>query len=327
MALLTGLTCASKARNTGTNLCAIDLDRLAGFALVPKGVSFTPTQTATGAAFFTALQAAAYNVNPALRIYPFMGINGIEDATTAATTETSGYGDVRTLLDAKAGFNLIYWGKGSCWNKNAMAFSRQEASYTMILWDVNGIVAGTELTNGNLTGFDLNNFYVNARTLNTGAAGVQIVINVSFRDWYNQFGKNWAYVQTDSASQLMGLNDIYLKNITSTVLPTPAAGTYYIQVLSSCGGTSVAAIYNAELDTITQGAPFSTTNPATGNAISILTNTYSATYDAMVIGLDTSDADYIAATQIKVALADTSVLAGLGIIGFEAVPNSITFAK
>lgn len=327
--LLTGLVCANTARNTGTNLCVANFGDVKGIIMVPAGVSYTPTQTATGAAFLAALQASAKNVNKALRIYPIiMGQGGVELANVDATTESSGYGDIRTLLDAKTGITMSFWGMGPCWNANAMSFNRQESSWRAFLVDADGTVAGTVLPNGNMTGYRLSRFYVSQRTLAVGTAGEVITINIQLQDGYNEFGKNWAYVKTDNAyTSLTGLNDIYLKNITSTVTPTPAAGTYYIQVLASCGGASAAAIYSTAFGSTTQGSPFSITNPATSNDITMLTNTYNTTYDAMQIGLDTSDTDYNAATNIMVALGNVSVLDGLNIIGLEAVPNSITFAK
>lgn len=324
-----GLVCASTASNSGTNLCAIDLNRLAGYILLPKGLSYTPTQTATGAAFLAALQASAKNVNKALRIYPFI-INqgGTELANVDATTETSGYGDIRDLLVMKMGLTISFWGKGACWNTNGMSFNKRESSYTVMFIDVDGIVAGTTLSSGNMTGYDLTRNNMNPRTLATGGAGSVITVDMMLQDGYNQFGKRWAYVKTDNAAtDLNGLNDIFLNNITSTISPTPAAGTYYIQVLASCSNTSVAAIYPTQFGTTTQGSPFSTANAANSNAITILSNTYDTTSDAMIIALDTSDADYTAATNLKFSLASTSVLDGLNIIGFEAVPNSITFAK
>lgn len=328
MALLIGLNCASNARNTGNNLCVSEFGLPAGFILVPPSVSYSPAQTKDGATFLAALQASAYNVNPALRIYPFMGINGTELANTDATTETSGYGDIRTLLLMKMGFVFSYWGKGPCWNANALAFDGKEGSYTMMLVDQNGVVAGTVLPNGNMTGYDLTRLNINPRTVTTGSAGSVIAINVMFRDGVNQWGKNWAYVQTDNAAtSLKGLNDIYLQNVTANVTPTPAAGTYYIKVLASCGGTSIAAAYPTIFASITTGSPFTIANAANNNVITMLTNTYNQTYDAMQIGVDTTDTDYTAATNIKASLSDTSVLSGLGVIGFEAVPNSITFAK
>lgn len=327
MALLIGLNCALNARNTGNNLCVTDFGLPEGFILIPPSVSFTPAQTKDGATFLAALQAAAYAVNPAQRIYPFMGINTTELANTEATTETSGYGDIRTLLSMKMGFAFTYWGKGPCWNANALAFDGKETSYSMMLVDKNGVYAGTVLPNGNMTGYDLTRLNINPRTIATGSAGSSILVNIMLRDGVNQFGKNWAYVQTDSAQPLKGLNDIYLQNITSTIVPTPATGTYHIKVLASCGGTSVAAAFPTALGSIVAGAPFTVSNNANLNIISMLTNTYDLPSDSMKIGVDTTDADYIAATTIRIALGDVTALTTAGMPGFEAVPSFITFAK
>lgn len=330
MALLTGLVCATSVRNTGVNLCATDFGRPAGFILVPIGVSYTPTQTSTGALFFAALQASAYNVNPSLRIYPFLGCNGIALKDTAATTETSAYGDVRTLLDFKGGIDFSFWNKGPCWTTNALSFSRMQGSYTIMYVDVNGVVAGTVLPNGNMTGYSMSNLYVTPSTINDGKAGATTVINVNLLDAYNQWGINWAYVKTNNAATgLFGINDIQMIDITANVVAsgvTVPTGTYYVKIVDSCGGSSVAARYSTQLGIITQGAPFSSYNALTGvsHVIPILTNTYNLTQDAMQIGFDTSDADWVTTNNVALGLGNTSVLATAGLIGFEAIqPNPL----
>lgn len=327
MATLIELICDNIVRNTGRDNCGIDLNRLSGWAWVPKSVSYTPAQYATGDLLLAALQASAYNANKALRIYPFSGVNGFEAANTDATTETSGYGDIRTLLDTKIGFTFSLWDIGSCLASNLMSFSRQQNSFRLLIWDIDGVVAGTKIQSGanagNLTGYDLSNLYVPPRTFNTGAAGVVQTVQMQLKNGYNQFGKDFIYVKTDDVNDLKAINDIQLVDITSTILPTPAAGIYYVRVVSGCGGDSVAAIFHDILDVTTQGTVWTSTNNTDGGVITITAVTYDAPSDSMKFVFDTTDTDWTTGEDVKLQIVGTAALAALGLVGFEANPNFI----
>jgi hypothetical protein len=323
------MQCALDAENTGVPDCPVDLNRIAAFLLLPKGKSYTPAQTANGEVFLAALQADLYNVNKAQRIYLVTGINNFEAANTDATTETSGYGDIRTLLDTKIGATLTIWNGGACYFSSLMAFSRKQGSYTLMWIDIDGVVAGTKIKRGasagNMTGYDLNNLYFPPRAMATAAAGVMQQVNIAMADGYNQFGKNWMYVKTDNAAtDLKGINTIQLVDITSTISPTPGTGVYHIKVLSGCGTQNLVPLYGTILDTITQGTVWTSINNTDEGVINISSITIPPGDDPeLIFTFDTTDTDWAAGEDVLLSMVDTEDLATALMVGFEANPTSL----
>lgn len=331
MAQATGLECILNAANTGSPNCPVVFSRIGSLILLPKGKVYTAAQIADGATFLAALQADAANPNKAQRIYPINGIVSVESVGAEATEETSGYGDTRVLLDTKVALNFTLWEGGACLNKNLMKFSKQAGAYTVMFVDQDGTVAGTQVTSGvnagGITGYDLNKLYVAPRSVVTGDAGEAQVIQIGLANGYAQWGINWAMIKTNNAStDLKGLNDIQLTNITASITPALPVGSYAIRVTSGCGTQNLVDLYGDVLDTLTQGVIWNSVNATDGGIIPItsitpVTDLNGSQY--LIFAFTIANENWVLGENVLLSMVAVDDLNTAGIIGFEANPNSI----
>lgn len=336
MADLEKMKCGNIQSNTGDNRCKIELELLETYIRIPEGKVYTTTETADGDAFMAALQADLYNPIKSLRAYIFKGAASVAQGVTEATSETSEYGKVRSRLDMQVNLTYTFWNKGQCWYSATIPFNRDSSGrYILIGKDgtiVSQIVRDSSGTIIGRTGFQMCDVLINAPTMATGSAGVMQTHRLTFNDYQNDYGLNASYIQSSNASKdLYGLQDFYLKNITSLITPTPPTGTYYVQVLSSCGGTDIAAQFQTLFTSETQGHPWISYNntDGSGSVVAITSATYVATpyvgadAGAIALAFTTGSGGWTAGEDVHLEVAATNVLNTDGMVGFEANPNYI----
>lgn len=330
MADLINAPCGIFGANTGDTTCRIEPRFLDSYIWTPFDTELTPAQCATPATIKAALQALLYNSNRALRCYIFKGASTVALGVTEATSETSGYGKARSLLDAQYNLTFTFWNKGTCWYSKAQEFDRAKGRIWLIGTD--GVFHAEKMANGNRRGFEECDHLVNAASMATGAAGWMQTHKITFNDYTNDYGKNASYAKIPNLQKdLLGIQDIFINNITSLISPTAPVGTYYIQVLDSCGGSDLAAKNQTYWTTKTQGHPYTSYNNTTGagTVIPISTAVYTeipyvgATAGAIALAFDITDTDWVLTDNVFLGLPPTNTLNSDGVIGVEANPSFI----
>lgn len=332
MADLKRVNCGKKAKNTGDNRCRIEFELLQGYVALPNGREYTPEETLTGDTFMAAIQEDLRNPKPELRAYLFIGPSTTAAPTyTEATSETDEYGRKYSRLDQQADLMFTFRNKGQCWYSAAIAFDRQQGNYTYLLIGRNGTIAGYKLSNGNTIGFVMSDVLVNASTIPTGSTGTIQTHKLTFNNYQNDWGEDAVFIETDNAANdLRGLADFYLNDITQLVSPV-VVGTYWVQVLGSCGGADLASTYQSLFEAETAGHPWIAYNNTTGptHAIIISAAVYhatpypGATAGAIAIAFDVTDTDWTAGDDVNLSVEGTAGLNTDGMIDFEANPNNI----
>lgn len=318
---LINLSCFGGGGNTGNPTCDILPELIKMGILIPKGMSWTEAQIYAAGGILPLLVTAATATNAAARIYPILEFQGMEPTSEERTQQTGGYGARRTVRRGKISWSFQMWG-GKCLHTALMGFDDRAASFDLLLVDENGIILGRETSTGGFGGFSLSDLYVGDYMLADGTNGAmwEIAFELSSSVEWNTDSR---YIGTNNAFRdLRGLRNITLRNATPGITPTPAVGTYWLDITTDCGTTNLMDIYATELAI---AGNWSATNATDGGVISITSRTATVfqgrTY--LVFVFDTADADWTLGEDVRLQAANTSVLAANGIIGYEANPSFV----
>ena len=112
--------CALSVGNTGVEGCNIDLSKIEGILLVPKGTIITYLQATT---LKTTVEAMLKNDNPLLRAYPMKNFMNIEPMGSDAQIKEGGFGNKYLGKNATVGFKATYL-------KGAMTLHKQLSTFT-----------------------------------------------------------------------------------------------------------------------------------------------------------------------------------------------------
>src|ERR1700693_136714 len=134
--------CALLGVNPGFGSCYLDIKNVIGAIIVPSGTQFSASNTATPAAFISAL-AAATSAPKASRAYPIHAFGEIKDGSESAVSEKLGYGVELIVRDGtyKWGFRILKG--GFCLSKALRQFNSMNVDVFFV--DSTGLILGQRI--------------------------------------------------------------------------------------------------------------------------------------------------------------------------------------
>lgn len=306
MAILNTRVCTAAGGNTGIADCSLTLQNiLAGF-LVPSSFELTNANLASASTALAALQAAASNDNPLLRIYPLPEVVGMTDNTEDVVLQTLGYGAPVPVRDGKYNLQFQYTRGGNCVSNQLRKFNG--LNYKVIFIDAAGVLFGTKVGTS-LKGIPLDYFYASPFRFNDGSNITNLGYRMTFNPTY--INENLGFISLNLAD-VLAING--LQNAVVTLGAARATNVIKVKVLTGCSGTDLYDTYSAELANVARWVV--TYN---GLNITITSVAVDANIKGWTITLDAADPDYNAAGPFAVNLAAPSVLAAAGVTGYEGL--------
>ncbi len=306
MSILNTRVCAVAGGNTGYGDCFLTLQNIILNFLVPGNFELTAAQMASTATALAALQAAAVNDNPALRIYPLPEVVGITDNTEDVVLQTFGYGAPAPVRDGRGNIQFQYIKGGNCVNNQLRKFNN--LNYKWIFVDAAGILVGTKVGTS-LKGIPLDYFYASPFKINDGSNVTAFMYRTVFNPTYINEGLGFIPMNLADLQAIAGF-----QNAVVTLGAARATNVIKVKVLTGCAGTDLYDTYSAEL---ANAARWAVTEG--GNAITITSVAVDANIKGWTITLDAADPDYTVGGPFSVNLAAPSVLAAAGVPGFEGL--------
>ena len=320
--ILNTLSCLVTRNNTGFTKCKAKFGAIAGFMAVPRDWTASETDLADADTAKALFEALIVNDSPALRGYPFFGLDG---KTTvggkAASKEDLGLGGEVTTDVGHPSWTFRAIQGDECTYQTLLSFNGKQGQYAFLLFDVNGLVKCAQKldANGNTVacGLRATDIYVATQEPAGIDTSPKNMITIQWED-AAQLREQSAYIQLDfnCAEVLTGLNDV-------TFVITPvSAHVWDFNINYGCSNEDMAAYYDSEID----DTIFIFTNRTTGNVIDITSVVYTAptptTRGKWRVTLDNTDTDYPGSGGYIVAdFVGVSDLITAGIIGVEAVPK------
>lgn len=227
---------------------------------------FTPEQTATPAAFKTAVEAAIV-AGYASRIYLWPFFSGFENATEPAVYEENAYGS-QHVRNGRYRFRFQIT-KGLC--VHTAMFTHKATSGRAYVYDIEGQLQGTVDEDGNFYGFSINLLNPENLILSDGTVATKSPIYVVLDD-PNELNKNGRLIDASFLNTIDRLTDVSL---------TKGAGVattslLFVKAALSCDGTILEGLAFADW-TLTSAAGVSKTADLTGATYNATTQQYELT--------------------------------------------------
>ena len=258
MSILDKFSSKNNLGNTGAPSGAVaKLGYSIGHLIHPDGVSFTPAQLASFAAFLAAAQAATL-AEQSKRLFPVLTVQGSTNDTTAPEAKKAPYGDTVEYTENPQIFNYELENLGIGWWANVRKFNGR-TDLRVILIDEKALHGELD-ADGNFQGFEANVTFLQVvpsvktdytkynekvelkdpTALSDNCHSIEIPAGVSIKNKIN------------------GLTDVDL------IAGTPALGVVTIQALKSISRQSM---YETYADELAKVGAWKITNAATGEAI------------------------------------------------------------
>ncbi|MDB5288533.1 MAG: hypothetical protein JWR05_3482 [Mucilaginibacter sp.] len=289
--------------NTGVGINQFDPKNVVGAFIVPAGTSFSQSNTATPAAFLTALVTATSAV-VSQRLFPIGNFGEIKDGSEAAVSEKLGYGIELIVRDGtyKWAFRIL---KGGFWLSRALrAFNGINVDVFFV--DANNVVIGQKNVSSTgvvtFTGIPQYQAYQEPFKINDGSKNTIYMQNFSFPG--NVFD-NLGAVQMNPGdlNNVKGLQNIAFTSATRAVNVSTVKGT--IGALGADLGQTLGTALNvATLWRLQDAITGNFYDPATG----ITSVAFNASTSAYAVTGNTADGAYNSANPVIVSLAPASVL-------------------
>lgn len=200
--------CGNIGRNTGAIACDVRRGRPLG--LILGGATFSPSDTATSAAFQAAFKARIQrSTGTPDKLFPFPEIQGATDQTDADKTGTLGYGLKSILLQGKPAYEFTMIA-GSTQEKALRAFNN--TTIPVFVFDDGGRVWGVGDSSGNFSGAQCL-VSVKGKGFDDGANPKATTMNISFIDASDFYDDAFFAPTTFGIGDLTGLVDITLSEI------------------------------------------------------------------------------------------------------------------
>lgn len=126
--------------NTGISSCNIDIAKITGIILSPKGAVLTEANMASQAAYKAALLAKTLLNDTEARYYPVFAVGDMEDTSTAATNFTYPYGQVKKSQSGKYILTFTFADGGLC--RHLQLAKNNDKEFDFYLVDANNQVIG-----------------------------------------------------------------------------------------------------------------------------------------------------------------------------------------
>lgn len=294
--------------NTGIGINQFDPKNVVGAFIVPAGTSFSQTQTATPAAFLTALVTATSAVVNS-RLFPIGNFGEIKDGSEAAVSEKLGYGIELIVRDGsfKWAFRIL---KGGFWLSKALrAFNGINVDVFFV--DANNVVIGQKNVSSTgvvtFVGVPQYQVYQEPFKINDGSKNTIYMQNFSFAG--NVFDSLGAVqMNPGDLNNVKGLQNIAFTSATRAVAVSTVKGT--IGALGAdLFATLGTALNVATLWRLQDSVTGNYYDPATG----VSSVTSNASTGAYIVTGNTADPAYVAGNPVIVSLAPASVLDAAGL--------------
>lgn len=310
MPRLNELQCAESLRNVGTSGCVLEPGLIKGFFIGASDFSF---DAAAQQDIQDRLQDLLWADNAAQRLIMLSDIVDLTDNSGDPVTETFGYGGQTTIRDNFNDWTVRYRDGGLCRHSALRTWSGD--SRRLLFWDDKNRLFGSD-RNGSLINFP-SSVYVPSWKTATGSATTVLNVKFNFDPKYINESVGVLQLDFDPAVALRSLQDLVI----SVNSFNPNTGVVNAKIVTYCGGTDMYDLYSTQLAVV--GA-FSATNSETGAQITVSTVAKQASDKTFNITLSTADADYpTTGGVIRLKLASPSVLAGLGVEGYDSVAASL----
>jgi len=125
---------------TGISSCFIDIGKITGIIMSPKGAVLTEANMATQAAYKAALLAKTLLNDQESRYYPVFAVGDMEDTSTSATPFTYPYGQVRKMANGKYILTFTFADGGLC--RHLQLAKNNDKEFDFYLVDANNQIIG-----------------------------------------------------------------------------------------------------------------------------------------------------------------------------------------
>lgn len=300
--------------NLGLGNCNLDLGNVIGVIFLPKGTVFTRSQIPT---ILTQMKTMASSDTWATRLQIAKDFMGAELANVDATTATYGYGTEVTTVEAKVG--RTYTLRGKCASRVMSGIHNRASSYDVVFIHAGNILNFATTTKDGedaVKGFSIDRLEVGLynETIGDTLPSFTLTITLSNADEW----RNSAPIKPAEGEVLGELNSIKSIGLSYMKANPVVAGTYRIS-LEDCSTSDIVSTYASDIVDITN---WIAENADTGAALAI--SSISVQNGQLVFTI-TSDANFTAATRIRIRGAAISVLEANDIEGFEF--GSVEFNK
>ena len=294
-------------RNAGIANVVFNLNKMANVMLIPKGEVIPASAFAD---LKTYIQGKLFADNYAERWQLFPKAVGVESAGEAAKTETSGFGDTRTVQGAKIAWSPTFWAGGKNFHTSARAFNGMADAFDLLYFDEKGVLCGTLVEGSNSTadglkGYALADIFTDTAMQPDGSKGSETKTRFALAD-ESEFNDHFAFLETSiTVSQLKSVVDVDLSLVSND-------GAGILVIAPKAGAENLVARFPTALNGLTAWVAQRMDTGATV-AISAVTAVPGLGFRVThtITGIP-------AATQIQTRLASVTILKGLGVEGFES---------
>ena len=301
--------------NTGIPLCDVLLKQPKALLLVDAGFVIPAASRGNKAAVVALLKAATRAVR-GNRVYPILDLTNYEDVTKEPSRGTVGNLSITEIIlnDAIPAFKY-QTRKGVLFHQQLVA--AQNASVKMMIIDSAYVLYGTKVSNGDMTGYSLSEFYAELMRFATASEPSKYPFSVVLASLI-EYKENFAFTQLDSTVlSISGNRDVVLSKISQ------AANVINV-ALTARGGTNLGSLYPVELAAV--GA-WDIINDQTAAPVTVTSVTYNSAGGYYVVTADSTAYAALATGQtMSVNLKPTAALSALGVDGYEST-GSVKIVK
>lgn len=264
------LSLAPVYMNTGPMKNFLQPGPTVGLILIPKGKTFTSAETDSFASTLTAL---INNNTDSLRAFPIQNLVGVEDKSTNATVNTTGYGNMQYVKPGQFAFNYE-WDLGGLNFQNVLQnYNNAQDSFDVLLLDsTNNVVIGTKYGTYGFKGLTLSQLWCELPKWNDGSNPTRYYLGLALAD-SSQLTSRLAYIKLDTATYPV-TDFVGLKNLEFSTYQTITSGVAKMKLTTDFGATDLYSLYAAALTTLTASWSFA---DLAGNSITCSVSNEAAT--------------------------------------------------
>jgi hypothetical protein len=298
--------------NVGIPPCDLSKKKMKGVIFLDRGVEFTGGDIASAASFIAALKTATTAARGS-RAYPIWDLLNFEP--NEGDPAQGGIGNLTTaqiiVSDAIPQFKFGYRGTEK---RHTRMAAMMGATLDVLFVDEGWTVYGTEGANGGVSGYSVEQAYVDTSKFIVSDSVNQYAFRVTLSDII-QYRDQTAYLKTNSGiAAAKGLVNVELSefSLVSNVVKL---------LMIADGGTNLEPQYGAIID----GLTFTAKNLDTNAVVDITSLATDPTNDAMTVTIDSTD--WTATNpgeRVQISGPTAAALSAAGVKPFEMLPIIVT---
>lgn len=311
--------CLNSTTNTGKGSCSFERAPIKYVIAVPNAFTLTATTFGT---LITTLQTKAVSPNRNDRIYFLGAFTNSEPQVTEPTFETTGNGSKILVRNEVVNMRLEMKGATTCDHKAIASFRGLQKTHKFLFYQSNGLLWGQGVINP-----------VDPNLLEMGGAKAQLVdVPIQAGATYEAAPVSYLDINFLDMRALQG-NEVWFDcngldiedtfdtfRVTSVKLAKSAVvgttGVFKFTAASSCGA-NLGIDFKDEID----GTAFTAINVTTGAGLAITSAVANGATGEITVTLT---APPVTGTKVRISLASTTILTGLGISYFESMNDDGT---